>query len=155
MVVRPSSLYDGIIGISLLENSIFILWWPCDSWFSLFWDTAIHMLIVNDLRWFFLWIYTALAICKPNIITLWKNCFFHALAPLDNILYASSSILWLETHLILQPLLTHWVRDKMAAISQTTLSNAFSRMEMLEFRLKFQWSLFLRFQLMIFQHWFR
>ena len=34
--------------------------------------------------------------------------------------------------------LTHWGRDKMAAVSQTTLSNAFSWMKMLEFRLRFQ-----------------
>ena len=40
--------------------------------------------------------------------------------------------------------LTHWGRDKMAAISQTTLSNAFSWKKILEFRLKFHWSLFLR-----------
>ena len=45
--------------------------------------------------------------------------------------------------------------NKMAAIQQTTLSNAFSWMKMLEFRLKFHWSLFLRVQLTIFQHWFR
>ena len=51
--------------------------------------------------------------------------------------------------------LTHWGRDKMAAISQTTRSNAFCWMKMLEFRLIFHWSLFLRFQLTIFQHWFR
>ena len=51
--------------------------------------------------------------------------------------------------------LTHWGRDKMAAISQTTLSNAFSWMKMLECRLKFHWSLFPRVQLTIFQHWFR
>ena len=31
--------------------------------------------------------------------------------------------------------LTHWGRDKMAALSQTTRSNAFSWMKMLEFRL--------------------
>ena len=41
-------------------------------------------------------------------------------------------------------LLIHWSRDKMAAISQTTLSIAFSWMKMLEFRLTFHWSLFLR-----------
>ena len=51
--------------------------------------------------------------------------------------------------------LTHWGRDKMAAISQTTLSNAFSWLKMLEFRFKFQWSLFIRIKLTIFQHWFR
>ena len=51
--------------------------------------------------------------------------------------------------------LTHWGRDKMAAISQTILSIAFSWMKMLEFRLNFHWSLFLRVHLTIFRHWFR
>ena len=51
--------------------------------------------------------------------------------------------------------LTHWGREKMAAVSQTTLSKAFSWMKILEFRFKFHWSLFLRVQLTIFQHWFR
>ena len=50
--------------------------------------------------------------------------------------------------------LTHWGRDKMAAFSQTTLSNAFSWMKMYKFRLRFHWSLLLRVQLTIFQHWF-
>ena len=43
----------------------------------------------------------------------------------------------------------------MAIVSQMTLSNAFSWMKMLEFRLRFHWSLFLRVQLTIIQHWFR
>ena len=47
--------------------------------------------------------------------------------------------------------LTHWGREKMDAISQTTFSSAFSWMKMFEFRLKFHWSLFLGVQL-IFQH---
>ena len=51
--------------------------------------------------------------------------------------------------------LTHWGRDQIDVISQTTFSNAFSRIKMNEFRLGFHWSLFLRFQLTIFQHWFR
>ena len=51
--------------------------------------------------------------------------------------------------------LTHWGRDKMDAISQTTFSSAFSWMKILEFRLKFHWRLFLRVELTIFQHWFR
>ena len=46
--------------------------------------------------------------------------------------------------------LTHWVRDKMDAISQTEFWIPFSRMKMFEFRLKFNWSLFLRVQLTIF-----
>ena len=51
--------------------------------------------------------------------------------------------------------LTHWGRDKMATIFQTTFWNAFSWMKMFEYRLKFHWNLFLRVQLIIFQHWFR
>ena len=51
--------------------------------------------------------------------------------------------------------LTHWGRDKMDAISQTTCSSTFSWMKIYEFRLKFHWSLFLRVQLIIFQHRFR
>ena len=51
--------------------------------------------------------------------------------------------------------LTHWGRDKMAAIFQTTFSNRFSWMKMYELWLKFQWNLFRGVQLTIFQHWFR
>ena len=51
--------------------------------------------------------------------------------------------------------LTHWGWDKMAAISQTTFSNAFSGMKMYEVRIRFHWSLFLRLEITIFQHWFR
>ena len=51
--------------------------------------------------------------------------------------------------------LTHWGRDKMAAVSQTTFSNAFSWMKMCEFWLKFHRSLFLRVQIAIIHHWFR
>ena len=46
-------------------------------------------------------------------------------------------------------------RGKIDAILQTTHSNAFSRMKMFEFRLKFHWIWFLRVQLTNFQHWFR
>ena len=51
-------------------------------------------------------------------------------------------------------MLAHWGRDKMTAILPTTLSNKFSWMEMLEYRLKFHWSLFLRVQFIIYHHWF-
>ena len=44
---------------------------------------------------------------------------------------------------------THWGQDK------KTFSNEFSWMKMYEFCLRFHWSLFLRFELTIFQHWFR
>ena len=51
--------------------------------------------------------------------------------------------------------LTYWGRDKMAAISQTTVSNLFSWMKMYTFRLEFHWSLFLRVQLTTCQRWLR
>ena len=50
--------------------------------------------------------------------------------------------------------LTHWGRDKMAAVWQTTLSNTYW-MKMLQFWLRFHWSLFLKVQLTIIQQWFR
>ena len=50
---------------------------------------------------------------------------------------------------------THWGRDKMNAILQTTFSSALCRTKMFEFRLNFHCSLFLRVQLTIFQHWCR
>ena len=60
-----------------------------------------------------------------------------------------------ENKATLHQVLTHWGRDKMAAISQTTFSNAFSWMKMFKYRLKFHWILFWRDQLTIFQHRFR
>ena len=51
--------------------------------------------------------------------------------------------------------LTHWCRGKMAAIFQTTFSYEFSWMKIFESWLKSHWSLFLRFQLTLFQHWLR
>ena len=54
-------------------------------------------------------------------------------------------------HTLRVVVLTHWGRDKMVAIFQTT----FSWMKMHEFWLRLHWNLFLRVQLTIFQHWFR
>ena len=51
--------------------------------------------------------------------------------------------------------LTHLSLDKISAISQTTFSNAFSWTKSFVFWSEFHWSLFLRVQLTIFQHWFR
>ena len=46
-------------------------------------------------------------------------------------------------------------RDKMAMILQRMFSTVFSWMKMLEFRLRFHWSLFLIFELTILQYWVR
>ena len=51
-------------------------------------------------------------------------------------------------------ILTYWGRDELN-ISQTTFANVFSSVKMFEFWSKFHQSLFPRFQLTIFQHWFR
>ena len=51
--------------------------------------------------------------------------------------------------------LTHWGRDKVAAIFLTTFSNASSWMKMYEFHLRIHWNVFGRFELTIFHHWFR
>ena len=51
--------------------------------------------------------------------------------------------------------LWHWGRDKMAANFLTTISNAFSWMKIYKPWLTLHWSLFLRFQLIIFQHCFK
>ena len=51
--------------------------------------------------------------------------------------------------------LTHWGRDIMAGIFQTTFLEAFSWKKMYKFRLGFHWCLFRRVQLTMFQHWFR
>ena len=52
-------------------------------------------------------------------------------------------------------LLTHLPLDKMATISQTIFLDVFSCMKRFVFWLQFHWSLFLRVQFTITQHWFR
>ena len=49
----------------------------------------------------------------------------------------------------------HFPRDKMDAVSQTIFSEAFSWIKRFVFWLKSHWSLFLRVQLTIIQHWFK
>ena len=68
-----------------------------------------------------------------NRVALWPG--FITQYPVDQ--YTELPYVWL----------THWVRDKMAAIFQTTFSHAFSWMKMYKFRLRFHWSLFPRVQL--------
>ena len=101
-------------------------------------------------------------LCEGNIrILIHFLLNFVPEGPMDNIsklpwTYSLSPLIASQHSLLGQAnLLTHWGRDKMAAISQMTLSNPFSWMKIFGFRLKFHGSLFLRFQLTIFQHWFR
>ena len=61
-------------------------------------------------------------------------------------------VIWLQCHCLrccMSVVLTHFPLYKMAAISQTTFSDAFSWMKSFVFWLRFHWSLFLRVQLTI------
>ena len=49
--------------------------------------------------------------------------------------------------------LTHWDRNKMVTILQTTFWNAFSWMQIGVFWLKYHWNFFPKAQLTIIQHW--
>ena len=107
----------------------------------------------------------SMALCKTAVTSLLKHWSYCSLA-LD---YWYVYLLWFQSVVYVLSLsvyhciqyctilcmLTHWARDKMAAILQTTFSNAFSWMKIYEFRLIFHWILFLRVQLTISQHWFR
>ena len=62
----------------------------------------------------------------------------HAEYVVELLFILSTVISWEMTNI------THWGRDKIDAILQTTFSNAISWMKLFEFRLKFHWSLFLK-----------
>ena len=114
------------------------LWkWPhfADIFKCIFWDEMFLISISMVFHWsLFLRFQVTISWCWFRFVMAWRHAHMCHLASNE---------------------LTHWGRDKMPAISQTTLSNSFSWMKMLEFRLKFHWNLFLRVQLTIFQHWFR
>ena len=78
------------------------------------------------------------------------NCYFLTHLAIHAVFMSCDRSVSLQSSIIL----THWGRDKMDALLQTTLSNAFSWMNMIEFGFIFHWSLFLRVQLTIFHHWF-
>ena len=87
------------------------------------------------------WVNKCYAIWKCSLFySLWREC-------------SSVNVrTWIFNDLVS---LTHWGWDKMAAIFQTVFSNAVSWMNTYEFRLRFQWSVFVSVQLTTFQHWFR
>ena len=98
----------------------------------------------------YIWIYIYIYIC-------WSGLFHKGSWPLS-----WSQCVKMDLHVFYNPpifmasqKITHWGRDEMDAIWQTTFSSAFSWMKMFEFRLKLHWSLFLMVQLTIFHHWFR
>ena len=78
------------------------------------------------------------------------NLLWHNTIPTKNEYFSQTNL-----KLLNDSKLTHWNRDNIAAIPQTTFWKACSWMNMHEFRLRFHWSLLLRFELTLFQHWFR
>ena len=90
--------------------------------------------------------------------TIWfmQHVYVHPCTQCDQDSQLNMPMVWFGfVSFLLYKLLTHWGRDKMAAISQTTFSYALIWIIMYEFWLRFHWGLFLRVQLIIFQHWFR
>ena len=91
---------------------------------------------------------------------LFSARFFFWIFVICNVIVAFETTLLKMADRILRDILvlkelTHWGRDKMAAISQTTFSKAFLWMKMYKFRLRFHRGLFPRVQLTISQHRFR
>ena len=85
-----------------------------------------------------------------------KFCFMSSYEEWNNIGFMD---IWLprSNRLTVNPTiayLTHLRLDKIVPISRTT-SNAFSLMKRFGFGFGFRWSLFLKVQLTIIQHWFR
>ena len=101
--------------------------------------------------------------CSDSRFTLVFRCGIFTVCDITTWYFGGDGVFWFRlTSFIKIPTdtevkneLTHWGRDKMADIFQTTFSNAVSWMKMYKFRLRFDWSLFPRVQLTIFQHWFR
>ena len=90
-------------------------------------------------------------------VTRWISSFIDVLLKKHELQHVLdiNCLAWAFNLLLLLIALTHWGWDKRAAIFQTTFSNAFSFMKIYELCLTFCWSLILRFELAIFQHWFR
>ena len=86
--------------------------------------------------------------------TVFVLCWLLAVGTYANIEVTVVSVTTWEAHSSPRSL-THWGRDKMDVISQTTFSRAISSMKIVVFWLNFHWNMFARVQLTIMQHWFR
>ena len=134
----------------------------------------VNWILINNHQWnlnrhskFSFKIASENAVCKMADLSLYLNvinmrkCFLTFTPTATSTTDDIQKLKWFKIHWKLHSFnaschhLTHWDRDKMATISQKTLSNAFSWMKMFEFRSKFHWRFFLRVQLPIFRHWIR
>ena len=109
------------------------------TWFHIF---ILSFLTSTHVRWrqkhthIYIYIYMYICMYKHKTIKLWTSCTAR------RYVFQKGNFL----------ILTHWDRDKMATISQTTLWNAFSWMKILELLIYFQRN---RFELTVSQHGFR
>ena len=136
------SIFFTSIPISPHRNMAYITW----------------VLFTIKQHWFGYWLGAKQAYVHQkltHVCWIWQKCFILT-DKLAHIYFVTlSCFISLAFQTAEYRLLTYWGRDKMADNFQTTFSNAFSWMKMYEFQLRFHWNLFLRFQLTIFQHWFR
>ena len=124
---------------------LFINWQRCHSNFSstLSEHTGVHCggsyLVITDVAWH-----------PQQLLRSWKRWRLHVEICASRMLgycYVAG--------LFDNRMLTHLPLDNMDTISQLVHSNAFLWMRTFVFCLEFHWSLFLRVQLTISQHWFR
>ena len=106
---------------------------------------------------------------RAYILPLWKKCLYNSIRQnhVDRgasaaYFMVSPSIHWQWSYNFLFHRHSYCCRDftplrprQNGRHFQDNISNAFSWMKIYGFRLKFQWTLFLKFQLTILQHWFR
>ena len=150
------------------KNLIFKLILQMDL-MNICWEIALMWMPQNSLmisqNWFRLWLCRQatshyLKQCRQDLYGIIKPQWFK-LTSMEIMAWINNSIHVDLGDVIMHPYgnvpmgLTHWGRDKMAAISQTILSNTFSWMKMLQFDGNFTEVLFLGVQITIFYHWFR
>ena len=124
-------------------------------WFRCIHLTKIVLTALDTLIYIYISVYLKIKQFKLDI-SLWGQCVKRKISVMKFLMFSckclDSPSAWYAAG---RSGSTHWGRDEIAAISQTTFSNTFSWKKMHEFRLRFHWSLFLRVHLIIFQHWFR
>ena len=97
---------------------------------------------------------SGLATHAPTLATISFNTLshLHVVLPTDASATNYRGVIPVTEHI---ETLTHWGRYRIAAISQTTFSNAYSWIKIDTFRLRFHWRLFICFELIVFQHFSR
>ena len=103
-----SDLFEGSVGM------LYGIWWVCS--YNIMW----HI----DLKHRSLYLLLSNMNCSKH----WTSCIFQSKIWALFIIFQNLTEVWCY--------LTHWGRNKMDAISQTTFSSAFPWMKMFEFRLK-------------------